>query len=180
MAARLPPEFRVSGSPVPGGRLDNVVSCYADYLEDAYLLLSIPRFSPSFKKRVVAPRKHYAVDNGLRRAASPQPNRDLVRRLENAVFLALRQRGAPVAYAVEKDAWECDFVTEREAIQVAAELTPFNRDRETRGLVEISRLPGRRRPLLLTMNQRDRVSVDGLKIEVKPAWEWLAEEGRAG
>ena len=58
---------------------------------------------------------------------------DTGRRLENAVFLALRWGGATLSYAAEKDSWECDFLTDREAIQVCAELTPHNREREVSG-----------------------------------------------
>jgi hypothetical protein len=144
-------------------------------LEDAYLLFALPRFSPSFRKRVVTPAKYYAVDNGLRRAASPQPNRDLGHRLENAVFLALRRERITAAYASEKDAWECDFVTGYEALQCCAELTPFNREREVRGLARACALPGpKRRPVILTLDQRDRFAAEGLRIEVRPAWDWLA------
>jgi hypothetical protein len=68
-------------------------SRYLEYLEDAYLLFAVPKFSPSFRKRVVTPSKFYAIDNGLRRFNSPQLTPDLGHRLENAVFLALRRRG---------------------------------------------------------------------------------------
>ena len=108
-------------------------SRYLAYLEDAYLVFALPRFTSSFRQRVVAPNKYYAVDNGLRRANSPQSTPDLGHRLENAVFLALRRGRERVAHAGEKDLWECDFVTEAEAVQVCAELTPDNRDRELRG-----------------------------------------------
>ncbi len=151
-------------------------SRYVEHLQDAYLLFALPKFSASFKKRVVAPNKYYAVDTGLRRVASPSMTADVGHRLENAVYLGLRRRGVALAYAGEKDSWECDFVTEHEAIQVCAELTPYNREREVRGLVRACALPGKRRALLLTMNQRDSFTVEGLKIEVKPAWEWLSAE----
>jgi predicted AAA+ superfamily ATPase len=150
-------------------------SRYVEYLEDAYLLFALPRFSPSFKKRVVAPNKYYAVDNGLRRATSPQKTPDVGRRLENAVFLALRRERQAISYATERDSWECDFVTDREILQVCAELTPFNRDREFKGLVEAAALTGRKRALVLTMDQRDALTSDGVRIEVKPTWEWLLE-----
>lgn len=150
-------------------------SRYIEYLEDAYLLFALPKFSASFKRRVVAPNKYYTVDNGLRRAASPQFTPDIGHRLENAVFLSLRRRGGPIFYAGEKDSWECDFVTDREAIQVCAEVTPHNQGREVGGLLQACALPGKRRPLLLTMSQRDSIAAEGLKIAVKPAWEWLLE-----
>ena len=149
-------------------------SRYLEYLADAYLLFSVPKFSTSFKKRVVTPNKYYAVDNGLRRANSPQLTPDLGHRLENAVFLALRRRGGPIAYAGEKDSWECDFVTPKAAIQVCAELTDHNRDREIRGVLRAAALPGKRRPLILTLNQKDRIRADGAAIEVRPVWEWMA------
>ncbi len=149
-------------------------SRYLEYLEDAYLLFPVPRFSASFKKRVVAPSKYYCVDNGLRRANSPQAAPDLGHRLENAVFLALRRRDIALAYAGEKNVWECDFVTDSEAIQVCAELTPSNQNRELCGAVRAAALAGRkRRALILTLNQRDRVSLEGVRVEVQPAWEWL-------
>jgi len=148
-------------------------SRYIEYLQDAYLLFALPKFSSSFKRRVVAPNKYYAVDNGLRRAVSPQFTPDVGHRLENAVFLSLRRRGGSIFYASEKDLWECDFVTDREAIQVCTQLTPYNQAREVQGLVRACSLPGKRRALLLTMTQRDSIVANGLEIEVKPAWEWL-------
>ncbi len=152
-------------------------SRYVEYLQDAYLLFALPKFSPSFKQRVVAPNKYYAVDNGLRRAVSPQMTPDVGQRLENAIYLALRRRGRPLWWAGEKDTWECDFVTDGEAIQVCANLAPHNQVREVRGLVQACALPGKRRPLILTLDQQDSLLIDGLKIEVQPAWQWLLSEG---
>ncbi len=148
-------------------------SRYIEYLQDAYLLFALPKWSASFKQRVVAPNKYYAVDTGLRRVASPQSTPDVGHRLENLVFLALRRRGVPVFYASEKDSWECDFVTDHEAIQVCAELGPHNQMREVRGLLRACELPGKRRPLILTLAQRDSIVADGRKIDVRPTWQWL-------
>jgi len=149
-------------------------SRYLEYLEDAYLLFAAPKFSPSFKQRVVTPNKYYAVDNGLRRANSPQLTPDVGHRLENAVFLALRRRGESVTYAGEKNSWECDFVTASQIIQVCVELTAQNRDREIQGVLRAAALPGKRRPLILTLNQTDRLTVDDTVIDIRPVWEWMS------
>lgn len=154
-------------------------SRYLEYLEDAYLIFGLPKFSTSFKRRVVAPRKYFAVDNGLRRTASPQRQPDLGRRLENAVYLELRRRGGALAWAGEKDSWECDFVTDHEAIQVCAELNPETRPRELKGLANACALPGRRRPLLITLDQRDRLQEAGRVVDVVPAWDWLSRPLRS-
>ena len=147
-----------------------------EYLQDAWLLLAVPRFSASFKQRVVSPPKYYAIDPGFRVANSPNPTPDLGRQLENAVLLALRRRDELPSYAAEPHVWECDFVTPSCSIQVCAELTPENRHRELRGLLAAAQLPGakgKRRLLVLTLNQRDELKEAGKDIEVLPAWEWL-------
>lgn len=161
-------------------------SRYVAFLEDAYLLFAVPRFSPSFRQRVVAPARYYAIDTGLRRANSPQPRPDLGHRLENVVAQHLRRLdpgaaaalGTPgsrqVSYAGERDLWECDFVTPDEAIQVCFELTPMNRGRELRGVVEAGRLPGGRRARVVTFDQTDRLREDGVEVEVVSAWRWMA------
>ena len=148
-------------------------SRYIEYLQDAYLLFSAPKFSASFKQRVNAPAKYYAVDNGLRRANSPQVQPDVGHRLENAVALHLRRNAREIFYAGERGLWECDFIVPDAAIQVCLELTRANRARELRGVIEGARLGGRRRALVLTLDQTDRLREDGVEIEIAPAWRWM-------
>ena len=148
-------------------------SRYMEYLQDAYLIFAVPKFSYAFKRRVVAPAKYYAIDNGLRRANSPQGQPDLGHRLENAVALHLRSKTRDLHYAAERDLWECDFVIPDAAIQVCVELTPANRARELRGVIEGTRLRGRRRAVVITLDQADSLTEDGVEIEVLPAWRWM-------
>lgn len=149
-----------------------------EYLQDAWLLLALPRFSPSFRQRVTSPPKYYAVDTGLAAANSPNPTPDLGRKLENAVFLALRRRGAAPAFAASPHEWECDMVTPDLAIQCCARLTPENRGRELRGLLRASTLPGSngnrgRELLVITLDQEDALTEEGHDVRVVPAWKWL-------
>jgi predicted AAA+ superfamily ATPase len=149
-----------------------------EYLQDAWLMLVLPRFSASFRQRVTSPPKYYAVDTGLAAANSPNPAPDLGRKLENAVLLALRRSGAEPAFAAAPHQWECDFVTSEVAIQCCAHLTPENRQRELRGLIEASKLPSGnpgegRKLLVITLDQEDVISEQGRKIRVVPAWKWL-------
>ena len=155
-------------------------SRYVEYLQDAYLLFALPKFSPSFRRRVASPCKYYAVDNGLRRANAPQEQPDWGRRLENAVYLALRRTDCRLAYAGERDLWECDFVTDSCAVQVCAELTEENRAREIGGLLRALRIAPRRRPLLITLRQEQKIREEGVEISVLPAWKWLAGDRKLG
>jgi hypothetical protein len=149
-----------------------------EQLQDAYLLFAVQKWSSSFKQRVVAPAKYYAVDNGLRRANAPSSSPDLGHRLENAIYLGLRQRGEPIHYAGERGAWECDFVTPSLAVQVCARLDDSNVAREVRGAVHGARLPGKRRALVLTLDQDDRLVEEGVEIEVRRAWQWLLDDSQ--
>ena len=148
---------------------------YLEYLQDAYAFYALAKFSPSFKQRIITPSKYYAIDNGMRLATSPQHSPDKGARLENLVYLALRRRGHSLYYAGETDRWECDFVTPSEAIQVCLELTPSNLEREAEGVAQACRLPGKRRGLILTLGQTDRLRRGKLSIKVQPVWKWLAD-----
>jgi predicted AAA+ superfamily ATPase len=148
-------------------------SQYVAFLQDAYLLFAVPKFSASFKQRVVAPPKYYAIDNGLRRANSPQTSPDKGRRLENAVALELLRRGMEPCYAAEKALWECDFVTKDTAWQVCWRLSEENKAREVRGLIEAGKQTRAERLIILTFDQKQIFSQDGKTIEVLPAWEWF-------
>ena len=151
-------------------------SRYVEHLIDAYLFFAVPRYASSVKQRVVAPPKYYAIDNGLRRANSVQSQPDVGHRLENAVALHLRRRTPELSFAGERGTWECDFITPDAAIQVCAELTPTNRRRELRGVVEGMRLRGRRRGLVITLDQSDHLVEDGVAIDVVPAWRWMSSQ----
>jgi predicted AAA+ superfamily ATPase len=149
-------------------------SRYMEFLQDAYLIFTVPKYSDSFKQRVIAPAKYFAIDNGLRRANSSQVQPDLGHRLENAVALHLRREMRALFYAGARDLWECDFITSDAAIQVCLELTPANLGRELRGVIEGTRLHGRRRALVVTLDQADQLREDGVDIEVIPAWRWMS------
>ncbi|MCC5807262.1 MAG: ATP-binding protein [Opitutales bacterium] len=153
----------------------NQTGAYLEYLEDAYLLQSLPKHSHSFKKRIVTPRKYYAVDNGLAAANNPQSTPDRGRRLENQVFLALRQRGIEPSYDSETDLWECDFVYNETALQVCLELNDTNREREIRGLLEAIRASKGllKKAVILTLDQSDQIEADGQVITLQSAWKWL-------
>jgi predicted AAA+ superfamily ATPase len=149
-----------------------------EYLQDAWLMLAVPRFSSSFKQRVTSPPKYYAVDTGLAAANSPNPTPDLGRKLENAVLLALRRAGTAPSFATAPHEWECDFVTASHSIQCCARLTPENRERELRGLLQAAALAGAaqgktREMLVITLDQEDTLIEQGQSVRIIPGWKWL-------
>lgn len=158
----------------------NQTSRYLEQLADSYLILPLQKHHHAFKQRIITPAKYYPIDNGLKIANSPQSTSDLGRRLETQVFLELRAMGEQLAYDGEREVWECDFVTDELAIQVCAELTLANTDREIGGLVRACKNMHRtkRKAILITLDQSRQVTVDGISIEILPAWRWLTRGRR--
>ena len=150
---------------------------YLSYLEQCYLFFFVPKFNYSAKAQSVNPKKVYCIDTGMIQSVTLSLNADMGRMLENAVFIELRRRTKNIWYYSESS-FECDFLyghdsVPENAVQVCYELTSENREREVRGLVETCRkFPGVK-PLIVTFNQKDKISYDGMIIEAIPAVEFF-------
>lgn len=150
---------------------------YFSYFEQTYLLSLMPKFSYSYRAQSVNPRKIYVLDNGLTGAVTPSYSKDSGRKLENAVYWKLRQKNKTVNYFNETG-FECDFVVTQnneveELIQVCYDLNHDNSVREERGLLEAMKFFNKESGTIVTMNQRDKILVDGKTIHVIPAFEFL-------
>ena len=152
----------------------NTVISYISYFEETYLLFTIPRFSYSYKKQLVNPKKTYVIDVGLARANSVSFSEDNGRILENIVFLKLRRKHKDIYYFKENN--ECDFLIKEKgkiirAVQVCYELNEENKNRELNGLKEAMEEFELKKGTIITLNQKDRFG----KIEVTPVWKWLID-----
>lgn len=115
---------------------------YLDYIEDAFLIFTVPFYSESERIKQNRPKKIYAIDNGLINATSIGINDFYGKCLENLVYLDLRRQNKKIYFYNTTDGYEIDFVTvdqnnHRELIQVAwdtfdAEIL----EREQRALIQ--------------------------------------------
>lgn len=150
---------------------------YLSFFEQCYLFFFVPKFNYSAKAQTVNPKKVYCIDTGMIQNVTLSINQDFGRMLENAVFIELRRRTKNIWYYSEA-AFECDFLYGKDsvpenAVQVCYELTSENKEREVRGLVETcKKFPGVK-PLLLTLNQKDKISYGGMIVDVVPAVEFF-------
>jgi uncharacterized protein len=156
------------------GSTNSAIS-YVSYLEDSYLLFTVPKFSYSLKKQSVNPKKVYVIDNGLADVNSVSFSANKGRMLENMVFLSLRREGKDIFYF--KGDKECDFLVKEEnkitqAIQVCYNLTEENKNREVDGLIEALEAFDLPEGLILTLNQQDTLKIGEKLINVVPAWCW--------
>lgn len=125
---------------------------YISYLEDAYLIATVPLYTESLRRSQITPKKIYAVDNGLIQAnIFSQPN-NLGRLLENQVYLDLRRENKKIFFYTTHSGYEIDFVTQsiegkNEIIQVTWDMSDkTTRLREERALEEAKRelnIPGK-------------------------------------
>ncbi len=83
---------------------------YLSYIEDAYLIFTVPLYSESIRKVQSNPKKIYAIDNGMVNANTFNLVNNNGRALENAVFLDLRRRGDTIYYYVTNEGYEVDFL----------------------------------------------------------------------
>ena len=156
----------------------NSVANYVKWLEDAYLLFSVPRFSWSLKSVSVNLKKIYTIDTGFAQANSLSFTDDVGRLFENSIFLELRRNYKEIYYFREKG--ECDFIVKRDKeivhiLQVCAEVTPDNLDREVNGLVEALAFFDKPEGVIVTLNQDDILHRNGRTIRLVPAYSWLQE-----
>ena len=155
---------------------------YFSYLEETYLVRRLSRFASSPKARLSFPKKIYACDTGLVSAIGPTDGADRGHKLENLVYLKLIALEGVLSYYVDAGSEaECDFLLERRdgsfaAIQVAWELNADNEDREFAGAVRAMERFGLKEAVLVTHSQRDFAQVDGRRLRIVPAHEFLLEK----
>lgn len=152
---------------------------YIGYLEQSYLLFEIKRYDYSLKKQHVSGKKVYVIDSALRGAIAFSFSADRGRYLENIVFMELRRKGCELYFLREKN--ECDFIAFKKGapplvIQICAELTAENKQRELRGLTEaLTKIPASS-GLILTEHQTDEELLPtGDHVPILPIWRWLLE-----
>ncbi|HBH46827.1 MAG TPA: ATPase [Candidatus Jacksonbacteria bacterium] len=166
---------------------------YIKYLEEAYLIFSLLRYSPKSVQRIKSPRKVYAVDNGFISAKAIQHSPDKGKLMENLVFVELVKKGnqpnRDLFYYKTRNDREIDFVIKKghevvELIQVCYDLTgPNVEQKEVKALVEAGKelsaksesASGGNVPMLtvLTWDEKHTVEKDGMTIQVAPLWQWL-------
>lgn len=152
----------------------NSVIDYLDWMEDAYLLFFLQKFSWSAKSIAINPKKVYAIDNGLLNANSLSFNNDNGRKLENAVFIYYKNKGKKLYYFREK--YECDFLLFEkqkciQAVQVCYELNNENITRECNGLIDALRFFNLKEGIIVTLNQKDSFIKEEKTIHLVPVQE---------
>lgn len=156
----------------------NSATTYVSYLEDSYLLFTIPKYDHSLKKQLINPKKVYAIDSAMIRANTISPTKDIGGILENTVYIQLRRGTKDIYY--HKGKKECDFLIKvgnkiSQAIQVCHKLENHNKKREIEGLIEAMDEHKLKQGYIITHNQKEELKIENKHIHIIPAWKWMTQ-----
>jgi predicted AAA+ superfamily ATPase len=158
---------------------------YLGYLEEAFMLYTIPIHSESEKIRNRNYRKVYAMDWALADAIAPAEGLDITRKFENMIFIELLRRGYQVSYYLTKKNYEIDFIAtnktgEKKAKHLYQACYQFSdpgvRERELRGVLETASFLNIRDIFVITFNEEETIDMNGFNVKVLPSWKWLIKE----
>lgn len=156
---------------------------YTKYLEEAYLIFSLLRYSPKSVQRIKSPKKVYIVDNGFVSAKAIQHSPDKGKLMENLVFVELIKRGSKpnneLFYYKTRNEREVDFVVKdgavvKELIQVCYDVDNRNTEqREVNALIEAGKELHVTKLSVLTWDEKRTLEKDEMIVQFIPLWEWL-------
>lgn len=171
-------------SRITGIRDVHTVKNYVGYLEQAFLIRVLERFSFKLKQQIIAPKKAYVVDHGFANFMSFRPSRDIGRLFENLVCVELFNRtseepGTGIYYYKNPSGREVDFVIKegarvKQLIQVCYDISdPDVRERELKSLAVGSKELRCKNLLVLTPDHEGEGKFEGREIKFLPLWKWL-------
>ncbi len=163
----------------------HTVKNYISYLENAYLIFLIERFSPKLKEQFLAPKKVYCIDNGIITALSFKLSQNKGKLMENLVAIELLRRkfyfhpDYEIYYWKDYQQREVDFVVKKEdrikyLIQVCFSVDEINtREREIKSLMKADKELKSEKMLIITWDTEEKIKINGKIIELIPLWKWL-------
>ena len=166
------------------------ISKWVSYLEEAYLVFRLNRFSFKLKEAIFAPKKIYSVDNALSVYISPSISDRKGVLMENTVAIELLRRrskiddmvGSGLFYWKDHQQREVDFVikegnkiTQLLQVTYASERSAIN-DREINNLLVASKELHCNNLLIITWGYEAEEKVDSKTVKFIPLWKWLCQE----
>lgn len=157
----------------------DTVKEYVGYLEAAYLLVAMSKWTTSISERVYAQKKIYLWDTAIKTLFTG--GGDDGSRAENAVFMELKRNNISCGYYAESEC-EVDFVVGSVAdplpIEVKLVSTFDLKDRRFSGVrLFLRRFPATRRVVVISKDVETELTIDKTVIQVIPLWKFLLRAG---
>jgi len=159
----------------------HTVENYTDYLNEAFLIFYIERFSHKLREQIKSPKKLYACDTGIINAVKFKTTPDIGKVIENATAIELLRRGKEYYSYKTKDGKEVDFVVKEgleitQLIQVCYDISqPATKKRELAALAKTARETGCDNLLVITWDYENKETSEHGDIIYMPLGKWLLQ-----
>lgn len=159
------------------GVSEHTLKKYTGYLEEAYLLLGVKKFSFKPLQIEKSIRKFYSIDTGYIHAKGLSSTRDFGFLMENLTAVELKRRGLEFYYYMYKERNEIDFVIREnrkitEVIQVTYDEDGI-REREVVNGFETTKELRAKQLTVITWYHEAEEEKDDIRITYIPLWKWL-------
>ncbi len=169
---------------IAGLKDTNTAKNYVQYLQEAYLLAVIERYSHKLKQQIIAPKKAYCIDHGFCNFVSFNISKNQGRIYENIVCVELLRKKSrnpmlEVYYWKDHQHREVDFVVKKgskvdQLIQVCYDpLDEATKERETKPLIKAAEELKCKNLLIITSDHEKTEKKGKYKIQYIPLWKWL-------
>lgn len=164
------------------GVSDHTIDTYCGYLQEAFLLLALKKFSYKSRERI-RDSKIYVIDNAfISNRTNTFSTENLGWRLENAIYIELLHRAskrfADVFYYRDRT-FEIDFIVAKDGVveelyQVCYDMTnEKTRKREVNSLLQGATKFHCSDLTILTFDEQETITEGDYTIQVKSASQWL-------
>lgn len=164
------------------GVSDHTIDTYCGYLQEAFLLLALKKFSYKSRERI-RDSKIYVIDNAfISNRTNTFSTENLGWRLENAIYIELLHRAgkrfADVFYYQDRT-FEIDFIVAKDGVveelyQVCYDMTnEKTRKREVNSLLQGATKFHCSNLTILTFDEQETITEGDYTIQVKSASQWL-------
>lgn len=157
----------------------HTIQNYIAYLEEAYLVFSVKRFSFKPKEQLKAPAKIYVYDTGLAVSLRLTLTPDSGKLMENRVAIELIRYQKEIYYYKDSDGSEVDFIIKdglelTELIQVCYDISDAKtKKREVKALLKAGNQLHIDRLTVITWDHEEKVTIENNIIQYVPLWKWL-------
>jgi uncharacterized protein len=165
----------------------NTAKRYVQFLQEAYMIKIIDRYSPKLKQQIIAPKKTYCIDQGFCNFISFNFTRNYGKKYENIVCIELlrKQSKKPeieIYYWKNHQQNEVDFVIKEknkiiELIQVCYNIEDEKtKEREIKSLIKASKELNCNKLTIITADKDTTEKINKKEVQYKPLWKWLLKE----
>ena len=161
----------------------DTVERYSYYLEEAYMVYFIKKFSYSLKEQEKTMAVVYSIDNGLRNLLGFTFSRDSGWLYQNTIANSLiKEYGKEnIFYWMSDTKEEVDFIVKeglkvKQLVQACYDISSLGtKERETRALLKASKKLKCKNLIVITGDYEKEEIIENKEIKFIPLWKWLLE-----